>query len=140
MYLESEIGMNILESLKKGKTIPTISSNALNNMEVLCPPIEIQNNIANNYYEKVKMINELQKKLYDKENELKMYSQDIFQELCENNIKNLNLKNKNWIININKVLNFIYNDEYYYVDSLDIDVLLNNNNFVIVNKPKTKLR
>ena len=62
-FLDSDIGSASLKSISAGAVIPNISVEALKNMIIPLPSMEIQNEIANNYLATLDEINYLRSKL-----------------------------------------------------------------------------
>ena len=62
-FLSSEIGLSLLKSVAVGSTISSISAEALKNMPISLPPMERQQEIANQYQAKLDEIKILKRKL-----------------------------------------------------------------------------
>lgn len=73
MFLESNVGIAVIKTIQKGSVIPIINKSDLMNLEISCPPIEIQNEIVKDYQVKLNNYNELKIKLDVIEKELKSH-------------------------------------------------------------------
>lgn len=71
MFLDSEVGKSELASIALGAVIVSISLTAFeNDLIVPCPPIEKQNELANNYNNQLMMINSMVKQIAEMRNQL----------------------------------------------------------------------
>ena len=81
MFLDSQIGKEILSSIKKGVIIQTITVSALNSITISCPPIELQNDISKKYKLKLSMYSALKKELEELEYQINNYYEEVEEDL-----------------------------------------------------------
>ena len=79
MFLDSETGSKILSSIMRGITIKTISFKDFQNINVSCPPLEEQNELAKKYNRLVAMHDGIKEQLNEMQNEIASF--------YENNIR-----------------------------------------------------
>lgn len=81
MFLDSQIGKEILSSIQKGVIIQTITVSALNSITISCPPIELQNDISKKYKLKLSMYSALKKELEELEYQINNYYEEVEEDL-----------------------------------------------------------
>lgn len=81
MFLDSQIGKEILSGIQKGVIIQTITVSALNSITISCPPIELQNDISKKYKLKLSMYSALKKELEELEYQINNYYEEVEEDL-----------------------------------------------------------
>lgn len=81
MFFDSKKGREILKSIQKGSTIPSITVSALKSINVSCPPIDIQIEVTKKYQSKLMMYAALKKELVALEEQISSYYDEIEEDL-----------------------------------------------------------
>lgn len=80
MFLESNVGIELLKSIQIGVVIQTIPTNMLKQLTISCPPIEDQNLYAKKYSSKLNMYIAMKKELEELEYTIKNFYETIVEE------------------------------------------------------------
>lgn len=80
MFLDSNIGIKLLASIQTGTTIISINPTALGTIDIACPPIEKQQELANKYLSTLDMLKLERKKIEKLENKLATMFDDIMED------------------------------------------------------------
>ena len=80
MFFDSNIGIKLLASIQTGTTIISINPTALGTIDIACPPIEKQQELANKYLSTLDMLKLERKKIEKLENKLATMFDDIMED------------------------------------------------------------
>lgn len=80
MFFDSTIGIKLLASIQTGTTIISINPTALGTIDIACPPIEKQQELANKYLSTLDMLKLERKKIEKLENKLATMFDDIMED------------------------------------------------------------